>query len=399
MSKMYRSFLTTFQSRAKLLKNMLKFSSINTKRMASAQSSDQIVIPKEDVVRFINECMCKVGTTPESGEIVGHHLMTADYSGHFSHGMNRVPMYIKDIQNKITDPVAKPQIITDFQAIALVSGNNGLGQVIGKFCMELAIEKSKKFGIGMVAARQSNHYGICGYYTAMAIKQNLIGFSCTNTSPLMAPTRSKQSALGTNPISLGMSALNNDRFNLDMATTAVALGKIELAVRKNEPIPAGWALDVHGKVTTDPEKAYEATVLMPLGGEERNSGYKGYGLALMVEVLCGILSGSHFGPNIRKWKGSQKIANLGQCFMAINPDAFCSGSQERLSKLLKQLRELPIVGDKPVMVAGDPEKHSMERVDKEGGITYHPNQLKAAKELANQLGVAPMKIIPKKMTR
>lgn len=108
MSKMYRSFFTVSQSRAKILKNILE-----TKRMSSV--SDQMVVPKEDVVRFINECMCKVGATPESGEIVGHHLMTADYRGHFSHGMNRVPMYVKDIQNKITDPVAKPRIITDFQ--------------------------------------------------------------------------------------------------------------------------------------------------------------------------------------------------------------------------------------------------------------------------------------------
>ncbi|XP_012139669.1 putative oxidoreductase YjmC [Megachile rotundata] len=393
---MYERFLNSSRSSLRLLKNTTKCSFVTTRRLLSKKSDTEMVVPKDDVVRFICECLCKVGASAESGKIVGHHLMTSDYRGHFSHGLNRVPMYVKDIQNKITDPIAKPEIVTDFQAIALVSGNNGLGQVIGKFCMELAIDKAKEFGIGMVSARNSNHYGICGYYTLMAIKENLIGFSCTNTSPLMAPTRSKKAALGTNPLSLGMPAEDGDYFNLDMATTAVALGKIEIALRKKEPIPEGWALDNDGKITTDPEKAYDATVLMPLGGEERNSGYKGYGLATMVEVLSGILSGSHFGPNIRQWKGSKEIADLGHCFMAINPEAFCCGSKERLSKLMKQLRELPTIGDKTVMVAGDPERAAMARVEREGGIAYHPNQLKASEELAESIGVEPMKLVAKK---
>lgn len=281
-----------------------------------------------------------------------------------------------------------------FQAIALVDGKNALGQVVGKYCMELAIEKAKKFGISMVTARGSNHYGICGYYTKMAIEQNLIGFTCTNTSPLMAPTRSIKAGLGTNPMSLGMAA-HNDEFVLDMATTAVALGKIELAIRKGENIPEGWALGADGKVTRDAEKAYEASLLMPLGGTERNSGYKGYGLALMVEVLCGILSGSQFGPNIRAWKTGDRVADLGHCFMAINPEAFACGSKERLSTLLGQLRGLPRAGEEPVLIAGDPERRHMSKVDKDGGITYHPNQLKASEEFAEHMGVRPMKLVPR----
>ena len=229
----------------------------------------------------------------------------------------------------------------------------------------------------------------------MAIDQGLVGFSCTNTSPLMAPTRSKCAGLGTNPISLGMGASNNDEFVLDMATTAVALGKIELAIRKNESIPQGWALGSDGKVTTNAEEAYKTSLLLPVGGEEHTSGYKGYGLALMVEILCGILSGSEFGPNIRQWKTKEKIANLGQCFMAINPEAFGCGSKERLGQLLKQLRNLAPAEDKPVLIPGDLERAAMERVDQEGGITYHPNQIQACKEFAKVMGVEPLKLIPK----
>ncbi|XP_020278475.1 uncharacterized protein LOC109852065 [Pseudomyrmex gracilis] len=361
---------------------------------ADTQDYDQKVVPKDEVIRFIVDCMCKAGTTSEDAFTVGHHLMTADYRGHFSHGMNRMQMYVQDIENRITDPAARPQTVTDFQAIALVDGKNALGQVVGKYCMELAIEKAKKFGIGMVTARGSNHYGICGYYTKMAMEQNLIGFACTNTSPLMAPTRSLKAGLGTNPMSLGMAA-HNDEFVLDMATTAVALGKIELAIRKGENIPEGWALDADGKVTRDAEEAYKASLLMPLGGTERNSGYKGYGLALMVEVLCGILSGSQFGPNIRAWKTGDRVADLGHCFMAINPEAFACGSKERLSTLLGQLRGLPRAGEEPVLIAGDPERQHMSKVDKDGGITYHPNQLKASEEFAEHMGVRPMKLVPR----
>ncbi|XP_024874808.1 uncharacterized protein LOC112456478 [Temnothorax curvispinosus] len=366
-------------------------------RMTSTgcQDRDQKVVPKDEIIRFIEECMRKAGTTLEDARVVGHHLMTADYRGHFSHGMNRMQMYVQDIENRITDPAARPQIITDFQAIALVDGKNGLGQVVGKYCMELAMEKAKKFGIGMVAARGSNHYGICGYYTMMAMEQDLIGFTCTNTSPLMAPTRSTKSGLGTNPLSVGMAACDGDGFVLDMATTAVALGKIELAIRKGENIPEGWALGSDGKVTRDAEEAFKASLLMPLGGAEHTSGYKGYGLGLMVEILCGILTGSHFGPNIRAWKTGDKVADLGQCFMAINPEAFAPGSKDRLTTLLKQLRSLPSSGEKPVLIAGDPERQHMKKVDMDGGITYHPNQLEASEDVAKHMSVRPMKLVPK----
>ncbi|CAD1474054.1 unnamed protein product [Heterotrigona itama] len=391
---MYKSLSSVTWSTSNLLKAWT-FGWMRS-RMGSCDKDAEMVAPKEEVIRFTSDSLFKVGVSREDSYVIGHHLMTADYRGHFSHGMNRMPMYVQDIKDGMTDPCAKPQIVTDCQAIALVNGNNGLGQVIGKFCMELAMKKAKKFGIGMVSARGSNHYGICGYYAKMAIKQDLIGFTCTNTSPLMAPTRSKVAALGTNSMALGMGGLGDDEYVLDMATTAVAVGKIELAIRKKEPIPESWALGMDGKVTTNAEEAFKAGRLLPLGGVETNSGYKGYGLGLMVEVLCGILSGSEFGPNIRHWKTKDKIANLGHCFMAINPQAFNCGSKERLSRLLKQLRDLPPVDEnKPVMIAGDIENQAMDRVDREGGITYHPNQLKACEEFAKDMGIEPLKLVPK----
>lgn len=260
--------------------------------------------------------------------------------------------------------------------------------------MELAIEKAKKFGIGMVSAKGSNHYGICGYYTLMATEKGLIGFSCTNTSPLLVPTRSNQTALGTNPLSFAMKT-NNDEFVLDMATTAVALGKIEIAVTKEQQIPEGWALGNDGKITKNAAEALDNVKLMPLGGTECNSGYKGYGLATMVELLCGILSGGAYGPNIRNWKSDHRLANLGHCFMAVDPEAFGTGSSDRLDNLLTQLRALTPAGEESVMVAGDPERKAMSKVDTEGGIHYHPNQIKCCNETAARLQVKPIKLIKK----
>lgn len=377
-----------------LSKYLRKSQEISYSGMASSSRASEMVVPKEEVVRFINDCMCKVGTNPEDAETVAHHLMFADYRGHFSHGLNRMAMYVHEINTRLTDPAGKPEIVNDFQATALVDGNNALGQVVGKFCMKLAIHKAEKFGIGIVASRGSNHYGICGYYTLMAMKKDMIGFTCTNTSPLMAPTRSAKSALGTNPLSLGMAASNCDEFVLDMATTSVALGKIELAMRKEEKIPEGWALGSDGKPTTDPKIAFDNALLMPVGGAEETSGYKGFGLATMVEILCGVLGGSEFGPNIRAWKKSERVANLGHCFIAINPEVIAPGSKDRLGQLLHQLRDLPTAGDKRVMVAGDPEREAMAKVDKNGGILYHENQIQHAEEFAKEMGVEPMKLIP-----
>lgn len=271
-----------------------------------------------------------------------------------------------------------------------MDGHNGLGQAIGKYCMELAIDKARKFGIGMVSARGSNHYGICGYYSLMAIEQGMIGFSCTNTSPLMVPTRSRQRALGTNPLSLGIGVDQSNEFVLDMATTAVALGKIEIAVRKDQPIPEGWALNSEGLMTTDAVEASKAALLMPVGGSELSSGYKGYGLALMVEILCGILSGSHYGPNIRKWQAGTEVADLGQCFMVINPDVFAPEWKNRLGHLLDQMRDLPKIGDESVLVPGDPEKAAMAKADSDGGMTYTCHQMDEVTIIAERLKIDPM---------
>lgn len=287
-------------------------------------------------------------------------------------------MYVKEVRSSTCDSKAVPEIVKESAATAFVKGHNGLGPVIGNFCMDVAIRKAKESGVGWVVACGSNHYGIAGWYSMQASEKNLIGMSFTNTSPFLTPTRSKTPALGTNPMSVAAKGQGNDEFVLDMATTAVAVGKVEVQLRKGEQIPAGWGLSREGEVTTDPVEVMASSSLMPLGGAEINSGYKGYGLALMTEIFCGIMAGGKYGPNVRKWMHSTEEANLGQCFVAVDPSCFAPGFEDRLSDLMKSLRNLePVDPSKPVLVAGDPEANHVKLVKETGGIEYHVNQVSA----------------------
>lgn len=376
-----------------LRRTMASSSSQTSRKAAPSQNAQtsQLVTTIDEARRFMIDCFKAAGTPQEHAEIVTDNLLEADYRGHYSHGMNRLEMYIRDIQGGMCDPKATCKVDKETVATALVDGNNGLGAVVGKYCMDLAIKKAKDAGIAMVVAHGSNHYGIAGIYSIQAINQGLLGMSFTNTSPFMAPTRAKQAALGTNPLSLGAPAVNGDSFVLDMATTAVAVGKIELARRKGVPIPDGWALNNEGQVETDPDAAYKAAKLMPVGGTEINSGYKGYGLGMLVEIFCGILSGSKYGPFVRKWGAHSEVADLGQAFIAINPKAFADGFEERMSDLMSYLRNMePSDPSKPVLVHGDPERTHMEKVDKDGGFLYVQNQHDTNAKLAEELEVKPM---------
>uniref|UniRef100_A0A182TC41 Malate dehydrogenase n=1 Tax=Anopheles maculatus TaxID=74869 RepID=A0A182TC41_9DIPT len=372
------------------------FDQSQRRTMSSSAAAKQGLVAVEEARRFMVDCLVRSKTPLAHAKQQADLLVEADYRGHFSHGMNRLEMYINDLHKNACSGEAVPTILNETPATAWVDGNNGLGAVVGNFCMDLAIRKAKEVGVGWVCAKRSNHYGIAGWYTLRAMNAGCIGMSMTNTSPLASPTRSKEAALGTNPISVGAPGQDGDGFVLDMATTAVAVGKIEMQRRKNEPIPVGWAQGPDGHPTTDASVAFDTACLMPLGGTEVTSGYKGYGLGAMVEVFCGILSGANYATKIRKWThaGADSEADLGQCFVAINPGCFAPGFEGRLSDLNSILRNMPMTDpNHPVLVAGDPERLHMAKVDQEGGLPYHVNQIKTCTELSQRLGVKPIEVI------
>lgn len=344
-----------------------------------------------EVESFVERCMRSVGTDAQHSKALAQVLSAADVRGHFTHGLHRLDTYVCDIENGTMQPRGEPSIEKETGPTALVNGNNVLGPVVGNFCMDLAINKAKEHGIGWVVCKGSTHYGIAGWYSAKALEHGMIGMSMSNTSPVVVPTRAVQRSIGTNPISVSAPGRAGDSFQLDMATSAVALGKVEVCRREETEIPLGWAVNSKGQETVNPRDVLEdGGGMLPLGGKEITGGHKGYGLAMMVDMFCGILSGSAFGPNIRQWQGHNERlrADLGQCFVAVNPKMFADGFEDRMQCLMDQYRNLePAEGEPAVLVAGDPARENMRKVRQDGGICYHVNVLHAMDDLADRLGV------------
>ena len=223
-------------------------------------------------------------------------MVRTDLRGVNSHGIGMLPKYVEWTRDGFVHPWAEPTVVRDDQATALVDGQKGLGHPASVLAMDLAITKAATHGIGMVAVRNSNHFGACANYSMMALERGMIGFAVTN-SPFVAmvPTFARQPMMGTNPLSLAAPADRHTPFVLDMATTTVAVGKLTIASRWNKPIPEGWGLDEKGAPTSDARAVLASRLLSPLGGSRELGGHKGYGLGVMVDILSGVLSGSVYG--------------------------------------------------------------------------------------------------------
>ncbi|XP_025085002.1 uncharacterized protein LOC112558645 [Pomacea canaliculata] len=243
------------------------------KQTTVVDDDSDVIVPREEVHAFCMRCLEKVGAVTEHAEAMAELIVAADYRGHYSHGLNRLGFYMEDLRSGqvISKPEVHPTIVKETVATALVDGNNLMGPVVGTFAMDLAIRKAKHAGIGWVSVKGSNHFGIAGWYSMRAVEQELIGMAFTNTSPCLVPTRARQKALGTNPISVAAPAKDGDSFVLDMATTVAAIGKVEMKHTLQQPLPAGWSLDSDGKPTQDTDKAMASLALYPLGGTEETS--------------------------------------------------------------------------------------------------------------------------------
>ncbi|KAM9495185.1 LOW QUALITY PROTEIN: putative oxidoreductase YjmC [Clarias gariepinus] len=351
-------------------------------------SLNRCLLKPSEVKEFIKQCMLAVGTKASHANSLADVLVEGDLRGHYSHGLNRMVLYVKETQAGICAKEGEPVVEKESAATALVNGMNLLGPVVGNYCMNLALKKAQEVGIGWVVAHGSNHYGIAGYYSLQALKKNMIGMCYTNSSPLVVPTRAKECTLGTNPISIAAPAKDGDSFVLDMATSAAAIGKVELHARNSCLIPEGWGCDANGLPCSDPQAVLSGGGLLPVGGSEMTGGYKGYGLAIMVEVFCGILSGSNYSKHVRMWRMADCKANLGQCFVALIPAFFADGFNDRMSDLLSIHRNLkPAVPEMPVMVPGDLERRHNQTCRELDGIPYSLSVVKHMNEVASTLGV------------
>ncbi|MCX5819784.1 MAG: Ldh family oxidoreductase [Deltaproteobacteria bacterium] len=289
-------------------------------------------------------------------------VIEADLMGIDSHGIGMLPIYEKlRVDGRI---VVNPDVtvVDDHQAVALVDAGHGMGHIAATKAMELAMEKARKFGVGVASVRCSNHYGAAGVYSNMARRSGLLGLSITGTTQRsVVPTFGREPRFSTNPLAFAAPGGKTDGFSLDMATSTVAIGKIAIAKREGKSIPPGWAIDPSGQPETDPVAALEADPkrLTPLGGTRELGSHKGYGLAIMVDILGSILSDSFIGGYSLETGERGKFLNVGHFFLAIDPVAFRrepGAFETSLDRLVGYLRATPAIDpDQPVLVAGDPE--------------------------------------------
>jgi LDH2 family malate/lactate/ureidoglycolate dehydrogenase len=327
----------------------------------------------------------------DNAEATADILSWADLHGVDSHGMSMIPGYDRLRRSGRANMKARPRIIKETPVSALVDGDGGLGHVPARFAMQVAIDKAKEAGIAIAAVRNSAHFGATGYYTLMAANEGLIGMACTSASSIqVAPTFGKEAKLGTDPWSFAAPNADGPPFLLDMATTTVAAGRIRNKANEGLPTPPGWVLDKEGLPSTDPLVAREkGGFLTSLGGSPENSSYKGYGLAVMVNILGACLSGATLITDPMHTKKPQGN-DIGHCFIAIDPGLFRDPRDfaADVSRFCDDLRATrPVDPAQPVMVAGDPQwKNAAQRMA--DGIPVGAGLLSQIRQIA-QASAAP----------
>ena len=329
-------------------------------------------IPYEDTRLFCIRVFQGYGFSEEESTRITDVLLDADLCGIESHGIQRLIRYHKEVTGGYVKVNAKPQVVKDVPLAATIEGNDAMGQILSVMAMEMAMEKAKKYGVGMVAVRNSNHYGIAGYYTRMAAEAGLIGVCMTNTEAIMVPTFGREAMLGTNPIAFSMPA-QPIPFTFDAATTVVPRGKLEVYVKRGNGLPLGWALDENGHDSDDADRVLKNIIgktgggILPLGGSgELTSGYKGYGFAMLCEIATAILSGGTTSNYIYKTPGRSNIAH---CFIALDYGMFGDKAEieANLSKFLQEVRDSDKAeGQERIYIHGEKEAEAHDRVKHEG---------------------------------
>lgn len=333
--------------------------------------------------KFVSGVFRSLAVPEPDADIAAEVLVAADLRGVDSHGVVRVnprSFYAKDLQDGRINPKPDIKVVQDNAASVVVDGDGGLGMVVGHRAMLLAIDKARESGVGFAVVRNSRHFGMSAYYSMMALSRGLIGIAMTNASRQVVPTFGRESRYGTNPISLAAPADKELPFVLDMATTTAAAGKLEIAARHEKPIPVGWALDENAHDTTDPRAGQKARLLLPLGSTREGGSHKGYGLGIMVEILCGVLSGSVVALN------DAKSTDRGHFFGAIDIGFFRPAEEFKkdMDRMLAELRATPTLeGQERVYVAGDVEQNTTE--DRTAnGIPLLPSILEDLKTLGKE---------------
>lgn len=337
----------------------------------------------------------RCGLPPADAAQAADVLIAADLRGVDSHGVARLPAYVENLQKGAINPTPIMRVIRETFSTATVDADNGLGLVMASKANAIAIDKAKAHGSGWVAVRNSSHFGIAGYYSLQAAEYDLIGWTMTNTSKVVAPLGSVERMLGTNPIAVAIPAMTEKPIVIDMSTSVVSWGKIEIARRTGNSIPLGWAIDEHGQPTTNPDTVYESGSLSPLGGSRELGGHKGYCLTALVDLLTGVMSGANWGPFVPPFVVQQESVEkkvglgIGHLFGAMRIDGFIDVQEFKSSvdQWIQQMRNAkPIPGTDGPLIPGDPEWEA-EKTRRLDGIPLHLAVYDSLCALGNRFGI------------
>ena len=333
------------------------------------------IFPIETLREFSILIFRHFGVPQSDAEQAADVLASADLRGIDSHGVARLTSYFELLSEGLINPTPKIKIIRSTPSTATVDGDNGLGLVVGPQANTIAMDMAAKAGSGWVSICNSNHFGIAGYYVLKALERDMIGMAMTNSTKLVTPLWGAERMLGTNPIAIAFPGKEEPPIVVDMATCAAAYGKIEMARRRGEPIPQGWGIDNQGRGTTDPDAVVAGGCLLPLGSDRERGGHKGYGLAIMVDVLCGPLSGANWGPFAPPFALRQEIPSrsvgkgIGHFFGAMRIDGFIEADEfkRQIDDFIRTFRATrPAPGTSGPLIPGDPEREAEKVRSKQG---------------------------------
>src|SRR5947209_8340897 len=349
----------------------------------------------ESLREFATRIFLHFGVSQQDAAQAADVLVCADLRWIDSHGVARLHSYFELLQEGKINPRPQMKVIRATASTATLDGDNGLGLVVGPQANRMAMDLAEKSGTGWVSVCATNHFGIAGYYVLKALENDLIGWAMTNSTKLVVPVWGAEPMLGTNPIAIAFPAKDEPPIVIDMATSAVALGKVEMALRKGTSIPTGWGMDGEGRSTTDAEDIMEGGMLLPLGSDRERGADKGYCLGVMVDVLSAVLSGANWGPftvpfALRNEIPTRSVGKgIGHFFGAMRIDAFIDADEfkAQVDEYIRVIRATkPAPGTNGPLLPGDPERQA-EQVRREKGISLIAPVMKDLLDIAAKTGV------------
>lgn len=354
--------------------------------------NNELTVSHQELLRFINEVLEKKAVPKRQAKLISETLVAANLRGVDTHGIIRLPIYLKRIDEGSLRSKAHVTVIRETSTIAILDGHQSFGQVTGYRAMTLAIEKAMNRGVGVVGVSNSEHFGTAAFFAMMALKKNMIGISMTNTAPIMSPAGGSEKLIGNNPIAFAIPAGKEFPVVLDISMSVAALGKIILASQKGKKVPSGWGKDKAGNLTEDPTAILQGGSLVPMGD------HKGYGLAVIFDILCGVLTGSGFTTDVLSiYKDVDKPNRCGHFMMALKIKEFMPVShfKKRMENMVKQIRgSVKAEGVERIYLPGEIE-YLMERERVKNGVPIEKSLVKTLNSisLVAELKVKPLSAI------